>query len=60
MKKKTIAAFILAVNLVAAALSGCGSSAENGNMGNGGSAENGSSAQQDPAQSGSRSAGRGG
>lgn len=52
MKKKTIAAFILAVNLVAAALSGCGSSAENGNMGNGGSAENGSSAQQDPAQSG--------
>ena len=46
MKKKTIAAFILAVNLVAAALSGCGSSAENGNMGNG------SSAQQDPAQSG--------
>ena len=41
MKKKTIAAFILAVNLVAAALSGCGSSAENG-----------SSAQQDPAQSG--------
>jgi peptide/nickel transport system substrate-binding protein len=40
------------VNLVAAALSGCGSSAENGNMGNGGSAENGSSAQQDPAQSG--------
>ena len=52
MKKKTIAAFILAVSLVAAALSGCGSSAENGNMGNGGSAENGSSAQQDPAQSG--------
>lgn len=52
MKKKTIAAFILAVNLVAAALSGCGSSAENGNMGNGGSAENGGSAQQDPAQSG--------
>ena len=52
MKKKTIAAFILAVNLVAAALSGCGSSAENGNMGNGGSAANGSSAQQDPAQSG--------
>ena len=51
-QKKTIAAFILAVNLVAAALSGCGSSAENGNMGNGGSAENGSSAQQDPAQSG--------
>lgn len=52
MKKKTIAAFILAVSLVAAALSGCGSSAENGNMGNGGSAGNGSSAQQDPAQSG--------
>lgn len=52
MKKKTIAAFILAVSLAAAALSGCGSSAENGNMGNGGSAENGSSAQQDPAQSG--------
>ena len=52
MKKKTIAAFILTVSLVAAALSGCGSSAENGNMGNGGSAENGSSAQQDPAQSG--------
>lgn len=52
MKKKTIAAFILAVSLVAAALSGCGSSAENGNMGNGGSAENGGSAQQDPAQSG--------
>ena len=39
MKKKTIAAFILTVSLVAAALSGCGSSAENGNMGNGGSAE---------------------
>ena len=52
MKKKTIAAFILTVSLVAAALSGCGSSAENGNMGNGGSAENGGSAQQDPAQSG--------
>lgn len=52
MKKKTMAAFILTVSLVAAALSGCGSSAENGNMGNGGSAENGSSAQQDPAQSG--------
>ena len=51
-KKKTMAAFILTVSLVAAALSGCGSSAENGNMGNGGSAENGSSAQQDPAQSG--------
>lgn len=52
MKKKTMAAFILTVSLVAAALSGCGSSAENGNMGNGGSAENGGSAQQDPAQSG--------
>lgn len=38
--------------LLQPALSGCGSSAENGNMGNGGSAENGSSAQQDPAQSG--------
>ena len=47
-----MAAFILTVSLVAAALSGCGSSAENGNMGNGGSAENGGSAQQDPAQSG--------
>ena len=45
MKKKTIAAFILTVSLVAAALSGCGSSAENGNMGNGGSAENGGRAQ---------------
>ena len=52
MKKKTMAAFILTVSLVAATLSGCGSSAENGNMGNGGSAENGGSAQQDPAQSG--------
>ena len=48
MEKKTIAAFILAVSLVAAALSGCGSSAENGNMGNGGSAENGSSASRFP------------
>ena len=47
-----MAAFILTVSLGAAALSGCGSSAENGNMGNGGSAENGGSAQQDPAQSG--------
>ena len=41
MKKKTIVAFILTVSLAAAALSGCGSSAENG-----------SSVQQDPVQSG--------
>ena len=34
MKKKTMAAFILTVSLVAAALSGCGSSAENGNIRN--------------------------